>query len=95
MEFALELVKAAHDDPGHPLRCILALLGSVRVVIVPVVNVDEFLASRSFGTSALDDDDIATLPQIQAGTGAYRRKNCRPLDATEALMPCAMRGSSG
>ena len=95
MEFALELV-TAHDDPGHPLHArVLALLGSVRVVIVPVVNVDGFLASRSFGTSALDDDDIATLPQIQAGTGAYRRKNCRPLDATEALMPCAMRGGSG
>ena len=86
MEFALELV-TAHDDPGHPLHArVLALLGSVRVVIVPVVNVDGFLASRSFGTSALDEDEIATLPQIQAGTGAYRRKNCRPLDATEALI---------
>ena len=73
MEFAIDLV----ENYGTDSR-ITALLEDVRVIVIPVVNVDGFVASRSFGTSVDDDDQNATLLQSLAGTGAYRRKNCRP-----------------
>jgi PKD repeat protein len=95
MEFALDLVSAA-TDPGHPMHTrVLALLSEVRIVTVPVVNVDGFIASRSHGTSPADDDPTLTAPFSGSGIGAYRRKNCRPLNPTDAATPCAMRGSSG
>jgi Zinc carboxypeptidase/PKD domain len=96
MEFALDLVHAYNDtgDPNHAQA--VSILTNVRVVIVPVVNVDGFLASRSFGFNPLTDDDAsATAAQASAGTGAYRRKNCRPLNPADAAIPCAQRGSSG
>jgi PKD repeat protein len=95
MEFALDLVEAATDS-AHPMHArVLDLLSEVRIVIVPVVNVDGFIASRSHGTSPADDDPTLTAPFSGSGIGAYRRKNCRPLNATDAATPCAMRGSSG
>ena len=88
MEFAIDLV----TNYGTDAR-ITELLDEVRVLVVPVVNVDGFLASRSFGTSPLDDDQVATLPDAAAGANAYRRKNCRPISPADALIPCAMRTS--
>ncbi|MGZ5331450.1 MAG: M14 family zinc carboxypeptidase [Solirubrobacterales bacterium] len=96
MEFAIDLVAAFNDagDPNHAQA--LDVLTAARVVILPVVNVDGFLASRSFGFNPVTDDDPnATLPQILAGAAAYRRKNCRPLNPAEALIPCAQRTGSG
>ncbi|HYH62416.1 MAG TPA: M14 family zinc carboxypeptidase [Solirubrobacterales bacterium] len=88
MEFAIDLI----ENYGTDAR-ITGLLDEVRVLVVPVVNVDGFLASRSFGTSPLDDDQVATLPDAAAGANAYRRKNCRPISPADALVPCAMRTS--
>ena len=88
MEFAIDLVQNYGTDTR-----ITDLLDSVRVVIIPVVNPDGFVASRSFGTSVLDDDQNATLAQSLAGSGAYRRKNCRPASPADAAIPCANRTS--
>ena len=64
------------------------------MVVVPIVNVDGFVASRSFGFNPLtDDDELLTLGQSAAGSGAYRRKNCRPVSAAEAAIPCTQRTS--
>jgi hypothetical protein len=69
------------------------MLERVRVVIVPVVNPDGFIASRSFGTSPADDSFEASIPQIATGSGAYRRKNCRGFTPEEQAIPCAARTS--
>jgi hypothetical protein len=89
MEFATDLVGKYGTDAR-----ITSLLQDVRVLVIPVVNVDGFIASRSFGTSASDDDQNATLAQSLAGSAAYRRKNCRP-DSSDGPnpVPCAMRTS--
>ncbi len=88
MEFAVDLVSNYDTDAR-----IAALIEDVRVVVIPVVNVDGFIASRSFGTSALDDDQNATNGQSLAGSGAYRRKNCRPVSPADGGTPCAFRTS--
>ncbi|MDQ2676147.1 MAG: hypothetical protein M3Y34_05005, partial [Actinomycetota bacterium] len=90
MEFAIDLAEGYGDDAR-----ITALLEDVRVVIVPVVNVDGFIASRSFGYDPLrDDNQNLTALDSAAGANAYRRKNCRP-DATDgpSPLPCPMRTS--
>ena len=89
MEYAIDLAERYGSDPR-----VTELLDNVRVVIIPVVNVDGFIASRSFGTSPLDDDWVATLPQAAANQGAYIRKNCRPT-LGDAAVPCAARTGSG
>ena len=90
MEFARDLVARFNGGENR----IEDLLADVRVVIVPVVNVDGFIASRSFGFNPLTDDNPnATLTQALAGSGAYRRKNCRPANAADALVPCTQRTS--
>lgn len=58
MEFAHQLVNGYVG--GSPR--ITSLLDSVRVFVLPVINVDGFIASRSFGTSPADDDEVATFP---------------------------------
>lgn len=88
MEFAIDLVQGYGTDTR-----ITELLEDVRVLVIPVVNPDGFVASRSFGTSEFDDDQNATLVQSLAGTGAYRRKNCRPVSPADAAVPCSMRTS--
>lgn len=88
MEFILDLAKGYNaNDPR-----IVSLLDDVRIVNVPVLNADGFVASRSFGFNpATDDNQNATLALSVAGIGAYRRKNCRPVNAAEAAIPCAVR----
>ncbi|CAN5568511.1 hypothetical protein BH20ACT15_BH20ACT15_01810 [soil metagenome] len=87
MEFARDLVSGFNAGANR----VQQLLAGVRVVIVPVVNVDGFIASRSFGFNSLTDDDPFFYP---GQVGAYRRKNCRPRDGVEAAVPCAQRLSS-
>ena len=90
MEFARDLVIRFNQGNAR----VQSLLGDIRVVVVPVVNVDGFVASRSFGFNPLtDDDDPAALWPTVAGSGAYRRKNCRPLNPADAAIPCAQRTS--
>ena len=61
-------------------------------MIVPVVNVDGFVASRSYGFNPRTDDDAnLTSAQSSADQAAYRRKNCRPTNAGDAAIPCALR----
>lgn len=93
-EFPMEWAISLAEDYGTDPR-VTALLDSVRVVIIPVVNVDGFIASRSFGTSPLDDDQIATLALSVAGIGAYIRKNCRPTTPADMVIPCPARVGSG
>lgn len=90
MEFARTLVDGV--KAGNPR--ITAIATNVRTVVVPVVNVDGFIASRSFGFNpAIDDDSNLTFNESATGLGAYRRKNCRPLNAADAEVPCALRRS--
>jgi hypothetical protein len=91
MEFAHTLVNGFNSSEAR----IVNLLDDVRVVIVPVVNPDGFVASRSFGTSPLDDNADANIAQIVGNQGAYIRKNCRPTDPAQANLPCALRSGSG
>jgi hypothetical protein len=90
MEFAHDLVANYGSDPR-----VTALLDQVRVLIVPVVNVDGFVASRSFGASPLDDDPGATQSQASNDEAAYKRKNCRPTVPGSESLPCPLRSRSG
>jgi hypothetical protein len=90
MEFAHDLVGGYGSDPR-----ITALLDRVRVFIFPVLNVDGFIASRSFGTSPLDDDLNATQEQASNDEAAYKRKNCRPTVPGSESVPCPLRSRSG
>ena len=93
MEFALELV--ARWDANDPR--VRSLLQRVRIVIVPIVNVDGFVVSRNANggvVTPIDDNSSATLPLVVADSGAYKRKNCRPTN-NDAAVPCAARQASG
>ncbi|MEJ7876401.1 MAG: M14 family zinc carboxypeptidase [Solirubrobacterales bacterium] len=90
MEFAIDLVNGYGADTR-----ITNLLDRVRVIVVPIVNVDGFLASRSYGTTPADDDSNATLTLSLSDQAAYKRKNCRPTVPGQADIPCAMRTNSG
>jgi murein tripeptide amidase MpaA len=90
MEFAHQLVAGYGTDAR-----ITDLLNRVRVFVLPVINVDGFLASRSFGTSPLDDDSAATAGMSAADQAAYKRKNCRPTVPGSESVPCPMRTFSG
>ena len=92
MEFALDLVQRFNSGDAR----VQTLLENVRVVVVPVVNVDGFIASRSYGFNpATDNDSDLTLSQAFANQAAYIRKNCRPTDPAQAATPCAQRSFSG
>jgi hypothetical protein len=90
MEFAHDLVAGYGNSPR-----ITDLLDRVRVFVFPVINVDGFIASRSFGTSPTDDDPDATLPLALNDQAAYKRKNCRPTVPGSEAVPCADRIGSG
>jgi PKD repeat protein/murein tripeptide amidase MpaA len=91
MEFAHTLVQGFNANNPR----IVDLLSRVRVIIVPIANPDGFIASRSYGTSPLDDDSDATLGFSFANQAAYIRKNCRPTGPGDAGIPCAQRTASG
>ena len=87
MEFAHDLV----EGYGSNAR-ITSLLERVRVVIVPVVNVDGFIVSRTFGTTTpADDNSNATLGLIATDTAGYKRKNCRAPTPELQAQPCITR----
>ena len=90
MEFAHDLVGGFGSDPR-----ITSMLQGVRVFIVPVLNVDGFIASRSFGTSPFDDDSSATSGAASQDQAAYKRKNCRPTVPGSEALPCPLRSQSG
>ena len=80
MEFAYDLVKSYGSDAR-----ITRLLDKARVVVVPVVNVDGFNASRTDG-AALDlreVDNGGTVSILGTPGNAYKRKNCRLVDGQD------------
>jgi hypothetical protein len=68
------------------------VLNNARTMIVPIMNADGFIATRTVPTTP--NDDLPATPgspqQIVGGVG-YRRKNCRPLSPDEDDVPCEMR----
>ena len=88
MEFGLDLLQ--RGKAGEPRW--QNILDNARTFIVPIVNVDGFITSRTPG-SFPNDDLPATpgTPQQVVGGAAYRRKNCRPLSPIEDNVPCVAR----
>jgi hypothetical protein len=92
MEFAYTLVKGFHAGDSR----VTDLLSRVRVVIVPLINVDGFVESRSsfdpgdeLENAGAGPNDVQTVESIAPpGPFAYRRKNCRGSFPVGA--PCAM-----
>jgi len=92
MEFAIDLARGyATGDPR-----IRELLLRARVIVIPVVNPDGFVVSRS--VEGFDDGDERpfelTAAEAVSDAGAYKRKNCRPNVAGDPA-PCATRTSQG
>jgi hypothetical protein len=87
MEFAHDLVRGYGTDPR-----ITSLLERVRTIVIPVVNVDGFIVSRSLGTTTpADDNSNATLGAIATDTAGYKRKNCRAPTPELQAVPCIAR----
>ncbi|HEX2175096.1 MAG TPA: M14 family zinc carboxypeptidase [Nocardioidaceae bacterium] len=80
MEFAFDLVK----NYGRSER-ITDLLQQVRVVVVPVVNVDGFEKSVNDGmlVDLREVDNGGTVSILGTPGNAYKRKNCRMYDGQE------------
>ena len=92
MEFATDLARGYAANPR-----IRSLLQRVRVLVLPMINPDGFVVSRSANggvTGPQDENSNATLAQIINDQGAYKRKNCRPT-VNDAEVPCANRSNSG
>lgn len=84
MEFAVDLAQSYGTD-----RRITGLLKRARVIVVPVVNVDGFVLSRTDGEyvdlrELNDYDPLEGSLSILATPGqAYKRKNCRLVDGQD------------
>ena len=77
-EVALEFAHDLASSYGVSSR-VTQLLDRVRVIVVPVVNPDGFVASRG------------TDPLAPGTSDDQRRKNCAPTTLAEAALPCAQR----
>ena len=86
MEFAIDLVEGFKG--GDPR--ITALLQNARTFVLPVINPDGFIVSRGAAISPVGGGGALGIG-IVAGSGEYKRKNCRPTDAAQAELPCAQR----
>jgi hypothetical protein len=89
MEFALDLVRGFGRDER-----ITKLLGDVRVVVMPLTNLDGFVVSRAYENLDLDPDEqmlygtfysTATGVALLGGSLSYKRKNCNPVGVTTAV----------
>jgi hypothetical protein len=88
MEFA-QAVLRGKADPTYA-----ALLKSERMVLVPLVNPDGYIVSRaavSPGDELGGDENITLAESIAppGGFGAYRRKNCDPVQGGPEI-PCEL-----
>ncbi|HYI37879.1 MAG TPA: M14 family zinc carboxypeptidase [Thermoleophilaceae bacterium] len=90
MEFAVDLVRRYNQGDAR----VRSLLDRVRVVVVPVVNVDGFAVSRGAGPSPADDNDLLTAGLALNDQSAYKRKNCRATVGSAAIS-CAARSAAG
>lgn len=88
IEFGLDLLQ--RGKAGEPRW--KNILDNARTMVVPIMNVDGFITSRTPG-SMPNDNLPATpgTPQQIVGGAAYRRKNCRPLEPIENNVPCIAR----
>jgi murein tripeptide amidase MpaA len=88
IEFGLDLLQRGKAGEARWKN----LLDNARTFVVPIMNVDGFVTSRTAGPAP--NDDLPTTPgtpqQIVGGVG-YRRKNCRPLEPLETNVPCQAR----
>ena len=94
IEFAIDMANSYGTDP-----VVTDLLKRVRIVVLPVLNPDGFVVSREAGSATGNDagDDSpeeATLGLAFNDAAAYKRKNCRPGDPSDAR-PCALRSPFG
>jgi len=85
-EIALYLARAFGDDPE-----VTELLRRTRVVVVPVINPDGYVSSRSAVDPADQSGDLFGAPSLVesvaiGGSLAYRRKNCKGPGGPQA--PC-------
>ncbi len=91
LEWGLELVKGYKE--GDPR--LTSIVKDARTYIIPVLNVDGFDATIQSeglapGGNYVDPQNSGTVSGSQGiGTGAYKRKNCRPLDASQPVVPGA------
>jgi hypothetical protein len=78
MEFAIDLVKSYKAGNAR----IKGLLQKVRVLVIPVVNVDGFEQSRKWGdlVDIREVDNGGTVTILGNPGNAYKRKNCRVAD---------------
>jgi Zinc carboxypeptidase len=93
MEFAYDLVQ----NYGRSER-ITDLLQQVRVMVVPVVNVDGFEKSVNDGmlVDLREVDDGGTVSILGTPGNAYKRKNCRIVDGEQpAADECRLATSPG
>jgi hypothetical protein len=83
-EFAIELVK---NPTGSPR--LAAIRDNARTLVVPIINVDGFDASRTVGEAGVfETANFGDLPWAATGTGvSYTRKNCRHGDQTAPPEP--------
>jgi murein tripeptide amidase MpaA len=90
VEFGIYLTNGFGSDAR-----ITALLKKVRVVIVPIINVDGYLASRAAVDPADNSGDPAGLVSLgesaapPGGNLAYRRKNCNG-ESPDPTTPCEL-----
>jgi Zinc carboxypeptidase len=88
IEFGLDLLK--RGKAGEPRW--RNVLDNVRTFVVPIMNVDGFITSRTPGYFPTDDNAATPgTPQHIIGGAAYRRKNCRPFEPLETGVPCVAR----
>jgi hypothetical protein len=90
MEFALMVVNGAKEGDARMQR----LLDTLRIVIVPLINPDGFIASRGAPVSPGDITNNGTVQTAEAvappgGVGAYRRKNCAGA-VNDPSIPCEL-----
>jgi len=89
-EFGLYLTSQFGSDPR-----VTALLKKVRIVIVPVINPDGYIASREATDVADNTGDPGGAPSLAesvappGGSLAYRRKNCDGASPSPAT-PCQL-----
>jgi hypothetical protein len=99
MEWGLELINS-YKSGSDPRRT--QIVKAARNFIIPVLNVDGFDVTikseqASQDGDLADPDDSGADPDSSGlqgfGSGAYKRKTCRPPTAEEAAEPCLVRSS--
>jgi hypothetical protein len=88
MEFAHDLINGYNNSDPR----ITSMLERVRTIVIPVVNVDGFIVSRTLGTTTpADDNQNATLGASLTDVAGYKRKNCRAPTPELQAVPCIAR----